>query len=83
MGGIQQQYAGAFLLNLYPHIPEDFQENPHIRDIRYILHPAHPIHQKGGGEDGHGGVFGAADGDAALQGSAANNFIFCQGGSTP
>ena len=46
--------AGAQML-------QDLQGQRHIGDLGDVLDAADPVHQKGGGENGHGGVFGAAD----------------------
>ena len=40
---------------------QNLQGQRHIGDLGDIFDPADPVHQQSGGNDGNGGVFGAAD----------------------
>ena len=61
-----------------PQLLEDLENQSHVADLGNIFNAAYPVHQKGGGDDGDSGVFGAADGDASTKGLSALNVIFCQ-----
>ena len=50
-----------------------------VRDVRHIFDPAGALHQKGGGDDGHSGIFCAADGDLAVEQMAALDVICWHG----
>ena len=57
---------------------QDPEAQRHVRDLGDVLNAADTVHQQGGGDDGHGGVLGAADGDLAVQGSTAVDNYFLQ-----
>ena len=50
----------------------------HVGNLGDVFNAADPVHQQRGGDDGHGGVFRAADLDFAKQGCSALYNIFCQ-----
>ena len=86
MGGgdsVAVQLHGVVIQNTDPgaQLLQDGEEKRHIADLRDILNAAYAIHQKRGGNDGHGGVFRAADGDLAEQGTAAANNVLIQSGT--
>ena len=58
---------------------KDIQNQGHIADLGDIFDAAYAVHQQGGGQDAHCGVFGAADLDLTEQRFAAVNHIFIQG----
>jgi hypothetical protein len=61
-----------------PEILQDFQAHGHVGYLGNIFNAADPVHQKGGGNDSNGGVFGAADLDFSKQGLSALYYIFRQ-----
>ena len=50
----------------------------HIRDLGDVLNAADAVYQQGSGNDGYGGVFGAADLYFTKQGSSTLYNILCQ-----
>ena len=50
---------------------ENLHHEPGVAEIRYAAEHAGFIRQQGGGEDGEGGIFAAADGDFAVERHAA------------
>ena len=70
--GVEEADAGAQLL-------QDLQAQGHVRDHGDVLNAADAVHHQGGGNDGHGGVLGAADGDLAEKRlAAAYQILSCQ-----
>ena len=79
IGAVDDQHTGLFEMGLCAHVFQNFNENAHIGDVGNILDPAFTCHQKGSGQNGNGGIFGAADDDIAPQRGAAFDFISGQG----
>ena len=61
-----------------PQLLQNGKQQRHVADLGDILNAADPVHQQGGGDDGNGGVFRAADGDFAHQRAAAMDDILIQ-----
>ena len=57
---------------------QNLQGQRHIGDLGDIFDPADPVHQQSGGNDGNGGVFGAADLYFTKQGMTTLYNILCQ-----
>ena len=57
---------------------QDLQAQRHIGDLGDVFDPAGAVHQQGGGDNGNGGVFSAADLNFTKQGFSALYNIFCQ-----
>ena len=57
---------------------QDLQAKGHVGDLGDVLNAADAVHQQGGGDDGHGGVFGAADLYFTKQGFSTLYNILCQ-----
>ena len=57
---------------------QNLQGQRHIGDLGDIFDPADPVHQQSGGDDGNGGVFGAADLYFTKQGMTTLYNILCQ-----
>ncbi len=70
-GAVHRPHVGAQIL-------EDVEHQGHIADLGKILNAADPVHQQGGGDDGNGGILGAADLDLTMKRLSAGNHIFCQ-----
>jgi hypothetical protein len=60
------------------HVAQDLEKQAHIGNIGYIFNPAGAVHQQRRGENGDGGVFGAGNGDGAVELFAASDQIFNQ-----
>ena len=56
----------------------DLQQQPDVGDVRHVFNVALAVDQQRGGQNGHGGIFGAGDGQISIQGLAALNDIFHQ-----
>ena len=61
-----------------PQLLQNGKQQRYVADLGDILNAADPVHQQGGGDDGNGGVFRAADGDFAHQRAAAMDDILIQ-----
>ena len=70
-GAVDGANIGAQLL-------QDVEQQRHVADLRQILNAADPVHQQGGGDDGNGGILGAADIDFTKKRLSAMNYILCQ-----
>ena len=57
---------------------QNAQTERHVGNLGNILNAANPVHQKGGGDDGNGGIFRAADFDLSKQGLSALYNILSQ-----
>ena len=57
---------------------QNLQGQRYVGDLGNVFDPADPVHQQGGGDDGNGGVFGAADLYFTKQGMATLYNILCQ-----
>ena len=64
--------------NVSPQLFQNAQTERHIGNLRNVFNAANPVHQKGGGDDGNGGVFRAADFDLSKQGLSALYNILSQ-----
>ena len=54
---------------------QNVQQQSHVADLGDVFNAAGAVHQQGGGYDGNGGVFGAADGNFTEKRLAAANDI--------
>ena len=61
-----------------PQLLQNGEQQRHVADLGDVFNAADPVHQQGGGDDGNGGIFCAADGDLAHQRTAAMNDILIQ-----
>ena len=61
-----------------PQLLQDVEQQRHVADLRQVFNAAHPVHQQGGGDNGHGSVFCAADIDFSIKRLPAVNHILCQ-----
>ncbi len=51
------------------------EEQRHVADLRHVFDADNAVHQQGGGDNGNGGVLGAADGNLAKQGMTAADHV--------
>ena len=60
------------------HVAQDLEQQAHIGNIGNIFNPAGAVHQQRRGQNGDGGIFGAGNGDGAVELFAASDQIFNQ-----
>ena len=71
-------HAAVLRNDLRAHALENGQQNPHVGNIRHIFNSAAALYQQCCRQDGHGGVFGAADLDGSVQAVSATDLVFVQ-----
>ena len=67
-GGVDLYRVAVDSTDLCPKIFQNLEAHGHIGDLGQVLDPAHAVHHEGGGDNGDGGVFRAADVHFAKQG---------------
>ena len=78
-GAVNFHHMGLGTLNVGAHPLQNIQQDAYIGNIGDILDAALAADQQRRRQNGHSGIFRAADGDAAVQGPAAVDFIYSQG----
>ena len=77
--GAVDVYGGAVDgAHVRPQLLKDLEDQGDVADLGNVLNTADPVHQQGGGDDGNGGIFCAADGDGSVKGRSALNLILIQ-----
>ena len=69
--------------HIRPQIPKDLEDPRDIADLGNILDTADALYQQGSGKNCHRGIFGAADLNGAVEGTATANLIFIQAKHLP
>ena len=78
MGAVHLNGSGVDQTHLGTQFPQDLQNQGNVADLGNILNAACAVHQQCGGQDSHGGVFGAADLDGSVQAVSATDLVFVQ-----
>ena len=78
-GAVDLHHVRAGAVNVRAHSVQNVQQDTHVGNIGNILNAALSADQQRRGQDGHGCVLRAADGDGPVQRVAAVDFIYCQG----
>ena len=78
MGAVHVHRGAVDGADLGAQLPQDLKDQGYVADLRNIFNTADPVHQKGGGDDGNGGIFGPADFNSAAEGEPSLDLILGQ-----